>query len=68
MDKKKQLTSVEVNPEHYQEFKIACIRYKFSLHDLVRKSMHLFLTDETFRRQILNHNLVELSSTKVPTE
>jgi hypothetical protein len=54
------LTSVKVDPELFDQFKISCIRYKFSLQKLTDRSIHLYLTDETFRKQIHNHQIKEI--------
>lgn len=60
-----QLTSVKVDTELFREFKILCIRTKFSLQKLNDRSIHLFNTDENFRKMILNHNHLEFpKSTK----
>ena len=54
------LTSVKVHPELFYQFKISCIRYKFSLQKLTDRSIHLYLTDEVFRKQIHNHQIKEI--------
>jgi len=54
------LTSVKVHPELFDQFKISCIRYKFSLQKLTDTSIHLYLTDEAFRKQIHNHQIKEI--------
>jgi hypothetical protein len=60
MSTKQQLTSVKVDADLFQEFKILCIRHKFSLQKLTDRCIHLFLTDEEFRKQILTHNHLQL--------
>lgn len=50
-----QLTSVKVDSDLFQEFKILCIRHKFSLQKLNDRCIHLFLTDDEFREKILKH-------------
>ena len=52
----RKLTSVKVPPELFDKFKIECVKRKFSLQKLVERSMDLFLEDETFKKQIVNHN------------
>jgi len=49
-----QLTSVKVPEELFEQFKIACVRYKFSVQKLTERSMFLYLTDEEFRKQLHN--------------
>ena len=39
------LTSVKVSEELFEEFKVLCVRTKFSLQKLVDRSIHLYLTD-----------------------
>lgn len=55
-----QLTSVKVERELFDEFKVECVRRKFSLNKLVNRAIDLYLNDEEFRRQLTNH-----SSTKI---
>ena len=54
MGNKMQLTSVKVPEELFEQFKIACVRYKFSVQKLTERSMFLYLTDEEFRKNIHN--------------
>jgi hypothetical protein len=57
MDKKDMtLTSVKIQSELFEDFKISCVKYKFSLQKLVDRTVHLYLTDEEFRKSIHNHN------------
>jgi hypothetical protein len=51
---KMQLTSVKVPEDLFEEFKIACVKYKFSVQKLTERGMFLYLTDETFRQNIHN--------------
>ena len=57
--KDKTLTSVKVQSELFESFKIACVKYKFSLQKLADRTIHLYLTDENFRKQIHNHNNID---------
>jgi hypothetical protein len=54
MGNKMQLTSVKVPEELFEQFKIACVKYKFSVQKLTERSMFLYLTNEEFRKQIHN--------------
>jgi hypothetical protein len=57
MDKKEMtLTSVKVQSELFEDFKMSCVKHKFSLQKLVDRTVHLYLTDEEFRKSIHNHN------------
>lgn len=50
-----QLTSVKVDKDMFEEYKIFCVKMKTSLNKLVNRSMDLYLTDEEFRKKINNH-------------
>ena len=54
MGNKMQLTSVKVPEGLFEQFKIACVRYKFSVQKLTERSMYLYLTNEDFRKSIHN--------------
>ena len=54
MGNKMQLTSVKVPEDLFEQFKIACVRYKFSVQKLTERSMFLYLTNEDFRKSIHN--------------
>jgi hypothetical protein len=51
-----QLTSVKVDKELFDDFKIECVKRKFSLNKLVNRAIDLYLTDENFRKQVTNYN------------
>ncbi len=36
------LTSVKIQSEMFEEFKVSCVRYKFSLQKLADRAIHLF--------------------------
>jgi hypothetical protein len=54
MGNKMQLTSVKVPEDLFEQFKIACVKYKFSVQKLTERSMFLYLTNEDFRKSIHN--------------
>ena len=54
MGNKMQLTSVKVPEDLFEQFKIACVRYKFSVQKLTERSMYLYLTNEDFRKTVHN--------------
>ena len=54
------LTSVKIQSELFETFKIECVKRKFSFQKLADRAIHLYLTDEEFRKQINNHNNLEL--------
>jgi hypothetical protein len=51
---KQQLTSVKVPEDLFEEFKISCVKHKFSIQKLTERCMYLYLTDEKFRIDIHN--------------
>ena len=55
-----QLTSVKVDKDLFDNFKIECVKRKFSLNKLVNRAMDLYLNSEEFRKSVTNH-----SSTKI---
>jgi hypothetical protein len=61
-DKKQVLTSVKLDVDLFENFKIECIKRKFSFQKLSERAIHLYLTDENFRKQIHNHNNLSFES------
>ena len=59
-EKKKVLTSVKVDSDLFHEFKIECVKRKFSFQKLSDRVIHLYLTDSEFRKMITNHTNLEL--------
>ena len=59
-NKEMTLTSVKVKSDLFEEFKIQCVRRKFSFQKLADRCVHLYLTDEEFKKQIHNHNNLDL--------
>ena len=51
-----QLTSVKVDKDLFDDFKIECVKRKFSLNKLVNRAMDLYLTNDDFRKQLTNYN------------
>jgi hypothetical protein len=48
------LTSVKLPDSLFEEFKVSCVRYKFSIQKLTERAMYLYMTDEEFRKQMHN--------------
>ena len=55
------LTSVKIVDHLFDEFKVSSIRHKFNLQKLTNRALHLYLTDEEFRKQIHNHTALTIS-------
>ena len=58
--KKMTLTSVKVQSDLFENFKIECVKRKFSFQKLADRSLFLYLTDEDFRKQITNQINLEI--------
>ena len=58
------LKSVKVNEDLFEEFKVMCVRTKFSLQKLVDRSIHSYLTNEEFRKEMHNHTNLALSGSQ----
>jgi|TARA_R100001163_G_C5068486_1_gene208906 hypothetical protein len=54
------LTSVKVKSDLFENFKIECVKRKFSFQKLSDRAIYLYLTDEEFRKKINNHTNLEL--------
>ena len=54
------LTSVKVQSDLFENFKIECVKRKFSFQKLADRALFLYLTDEGFRKQITNQINIEL--------
>ena len=58
------LTSVKVKDDLFEEFKVLCVRTKFSLQKLVDRSSHMYLTEEEYRKTIHNHTNLTISGSQ----
>ena len=56
-----QLTSVKVHRELFEEFKIECVKTKFSFQKLSDRTIYLYLSDEEFRKTIHNQTNLQLN-------
>ena len=54
------LTSVKVQTDLFNDFKVECVRRKFSFQKLADRSIYLYLTDEDFRKKITNQTNLDL--------
>ena len=57
-EKNQQLTSVKL--DLFENFKVECIKRKFSFQKLSERAVHLYLTSDEFRKQIHNHSDLSL--------
>lgn len=49
MPQNKRLTSVKVEEDLFQEFKLQCVKHKFSFQKLADRAIYLYITDKEFR-------------------
>lgn len=56
------LTSLYIDDRIWEDFKVQCIKRKFSLNKLCNRAIDLYLTDEEFRKKIHNHNNITFKS------
>jgi hypothetical protein len=61
-EKNQQLTSVKLDKDLFEQFKVECIKRKFSFQKLSERAVHLYLTDESFRKQVHNHSDLSLET------
>lgn len=59
-NKEMTLTSVKVKSDLFENFKVECVKRKFSFQKLADRAIYLYLTDENFRKQISNQTNLEL--------
>ena len=59
-NKDQQLTSVKINKTLFEQFKVECIKRKFSFQKLSERAIHLYLTEEEFRKQVHSHTNLSL--------
>lgn len=50
------LTSVKIHEDLAENFKIETVRTGITLQKLINRSIHLFLTDEDYKRKLLVYN------------
>ncbi len=58
--KNQQLTSVKIDKDLFEQFRVECIKRKFSFQKLSERSVHLYLSDEEFRKRIHSHSDLNL--------
>jgi|TARA_B100001093_G_C26651010_1_gene937489 predicted house-cleaning NTP pyrophosphatase (Maf/HAM1 superfamily) len=56
-----QLTSVKVHRNLFEEFKIECVKTKFSFQKLSDRAIYLYLTNEEFKKTIHNQTNLQLN-------
>ena len=61
-EKNQVLTSVKIDNELFENFKIECIKRKFSFQKLAERAIHLYLIDDDFKKKIHNHSDLSFES------
>jgi len=51
------LTSVKIQTDLFENFKIECVKRKFSFQKLADRAIYLYLTDEDFRKKLQTKTL-----------
>ena len=54
------LTSVKIQSDLFENFKIEYVKRKFSFQKLADRAIFLYLTDDDFRKQISSQSNLEL--------
>ncbi len=54
------LTSVKVQSELFDDFKMSCVKYKFSLQKLVDRAIFLYLTEDNFKQKLHTQTNIKL--------
>ncbi len=57
--KEMSLTSVKIQSDLFNDFKVECVRRKFSFQKLANRAVFLYLHNEDFRKQITNQTSLE---------
>jgi hypothetical protein len=57
MGNEKKLTSVKVDKELFEQFRINSLKMKFSFRELSERAMHLYNTDPEFKKMIHNTSI-----------
>jgi len=55
------LTSVKIKSDLFENFKIECVKRKFSFQKLADRAIYLYLTDGDFRKAITNQSNLDLN-------
>lgn len=59
-NKDRKLTSVRIDADLFQEFKLQCMHDNFSFQKLASRAIFLYLTDKTFKQRIHKQNSIKL--------
>ena len=54
-NKDKTLTSIKIDPQIFEDFKILTLTTKFGLQKLVDRCMHKYINSEEFKKEMHNY-------------
>jgi len=57
MSDKQKLTSVKIDEDLFNDFKVECIKRKFSFQKLAERAIDLYMKDEEFRKKVHSHKI-----------
>jgi hypothetical protein len=57
MSENQKLTSVKIDEELWDNFRVECIKRKFSFQKLSERAIDLYMNNEEFRKMVTNHKL-----------
>jgi hypothetical protein len=57
MSDKQKLTSVKIDEDLFNDFKVECIKRKFSFQKLAERAIDLYMKDEDFRKKVHGHKV-----------
>lgn len=53
------LTSVKIQSDLFEEFRVECVKRKFSFQKLADRAVFLYLSNEDFRKMIHNTSIAD---------
>jgi hypothetical protein len=59
MEKDLVLTSVKIRKDLFEDFKVECVKRKFTLNKLVNRAVYLYLDSDEFKKQLHNQTSIE---------
>ena len=57
MSDNQKLTSVKIDEDLFNDFKVEYIKRKFSFQKLSERAIDLYMKDEEFRKKVNNHKI-----------
>ena len=57
MSDNQKLTSVKIDEDLFNDFKVECIKRKFSFQKLSKRAIDLYMQNHQFRKKVHNHKI-----------